>query len=829
MISNTGSLAGKVIFITGASRGIGKAIALKAAKDGAKIVVAAKTSTPHPKLPGTIFTAAEERTQQTEMKRYDLMNNINTRGTFLVSKTAIPHLLNSKNPHILNISPPLNMNPRWFRDNVAYTIAKYGMSMCALGMAEEFKGKIAKHLRVLRKDPFLLSPPPVYLAHCRASLLLPSRSRQTNEQQTGHPLLPCPPPPPGHPLMPDFYLDEYDEWQAKMAQKLITPERGTAAGDTPPSSDGQVDAIFNQIRNILNEDIIQKTGATYVFEIKGKEQGTWYVDLKTPPGVVEAGPGPGSPDVTFTMDTGDFVKMFAGKMKPTTAFMMGKLKIKGDTQKALKLEKVMNNVRSAKMITFQFSSSLALRQRTEDGWKLMNKGLQLRNLSTTSQAPSEMNSAPSVEDSPSPCSPGRDSVTVVIGSQWGDEGKGKLVDILSGEVDVVCRCQGGNNAGHTVQAEGVTHDFHLLPSGVVRQGCMSVIGNGVVLNVHSLFEEIETAEKRGCTGIRDRLIVSDRAHLTFGLHMMADGYQENDEKLGTTRKGIGPSYSNKAARLGLRVTDLVNEGNWKSFEEKFRRLAEYWMRVCPGLDYDVENELVLLSSYASLLRPMVEDTVVYLNNCLRQRKRILIEGANATMLDLDFGTYPYVTSSNCSVGGVCTGLGIPPCVIKDVIGVMKAYTTRVGAGPFPTECKDDVGDRLQRIGGEVGTTTGRRRRCGWLDLVVVRYASMINGFTAMNLTKLDVLDDFDEVKIGKSYSLNGQPVEGFPSNLNDLARVQVEYITLKGWKKSIRGVTSFDDLPQAAKDYILKIEELLGVQVKWIGTGKDRRNIVVKP
>nr|XP_020652971.1 adenylosuccinate synthetase isozyme 2-like [Pogona vitticeps] len=338
--------------------------------------------------------------------------------------------------------------------------------------------------------------------------------------------------------------------------------------------------------------------------------------------------------------------------------------------------------------------------------------------------------------SPSGPKPGN-RVTVVLGAQWGDEGKGKVVDLLSLDADLVCRCQGGNNAGHTVVVDSVEYDFHLLPSGVINHNATSFIGNGVVIHLPGLFEEAEKNLKKGpgLEGWESRTVISDRAHLVFNFHQAADGIQEQQRQqqagknLGTTKKGIGPAYACKASRTGLRICDLLADFN--EFSKKFRALAQHYKATYPTLNIDTEAELEQLKVYAEKIRPLVKDGVYFMYQALHgPPKKILVEGANAALLDIDFGTYPFVTSSNCTVGGVCTGLGIPPQYIGKVYGVVKAYTTRVGVGTFPTEQDNEIGALLQSRGREFGVTTGRKRRCGWLDLVLVKYAHMINGFSA---------------------------------------------------------------------------------------------------
>ncbi|KAM3960540.1 adenylosuccinate synthetase [Aphomia sociella] len=434
------------------------------------------------------------------------------------------------------------------------------------------------------------------------------------------------------------------------------------------------------------------------------------------------------------------------------------------------------------------------------------------------------------EISSSPCKKykmGNNKVTVVLGAQWGDEGKGKVVDLLAVDSDIVCRCQGGNNAGHTVVVDGKEFDFHLLPSGIINLKCISIIGNGVVIHLPGLFEELKKNELKGMTGWKDRLIISDRAHLVLDIHQQVDGLQEAEKgknSLGTTKKGIGPTYSSKANRNGIRIGDLL--GDFSIFEEKFRTLSDSYKRMFPSLEVDVDSELIRYRKYAEQIRPLVRDTVSYLHKEIGRGKKVLVEGANAAMLDIDFGTYPYVTSSNCSIGGVCTGLGLPPSVIGDVLGVVKAYTTRVGDGPFPTELNDETGVLLQQRGHEVGVTTRRVRRCGWLDLVVLRYTALVNGYTSLCLTKLDILDTLKEIKIGVAYKLNGKKIEYFPSSMTELNNVEVEYVTVPGWACSIENVREMDKLPEQARHYVKLIEEYLQTPIKYIGVGQGRESII---
>ncbi|KIJ59735.1 hypothetical protein HYDPIDRAFT_32951 [Hydnomerulius pinastri MD-312] len=425
------------------------------------------------------------------------------------------------------------------------------------------------------------------------------------------------------------------------------------------------------------------------------------------------------------------------------------------------------------------------------------------------------------------------TVTVVLGSQWGDEGKGKLVDILSGEADVCARCAGGNNAGHTIvvpvgpEKVKTTFAFHLLPSGLVNPKCIGLIGSGVVVHIPSFFDELDALEKQGLQ-CSDRLFISDRAHLVFDFHQIVDGLKEVElggSSIGTTKKGIGPAYSGKASRSGLRVHHLFDHD---TFAQKFRKVVEGRFKRYGHFEYDTEAEIERYKHLAQRLRPFVVDSVAYIHGALAAQKKVLVEGANALMLDLDFGTYPYVTSSSTTIGGVCTGLGIPPKAIGKTIGVVKAYTTRVGGGPFPTEQLNDVGVLLQEIGKEYGVTTGRRRRCGWLDLVVMKHSGLINGYDSFNLTKLDVLDTLAEIKVGVKYMVDGKELPYFPADLDVLSKVEVVYETLPGWQTPITSTTSYDDLPENCKKYVEFIETFLDTPIEWIGVGPGRESMIQK-
>lgn len=423
---------------------------------------------------------------------------------------------------------------------------------------------------------------------------------------------------------------------------------------------------------------------------------------------------------------------------------------------------------------------------------------------------------------------------MVLGTQWGDEGKGKLVDILAEQYDIVARAQGGANAGHTIYDEkGNRYALHLVPSGILNPNSICVVGNGVVMHLPTFFEEVAALKARGVE-IDGRLLISDRAHLLFDLHKEIDGLREAElagtgKQIGTTKRGIGPAYSSKATRNGIRVCDLKD---MSVFADKLRKLSLEGSKRFgeENYHYDVEADITKYEEMVSTVQPLVTDTVEYINNAYEDGKRILIEGANATMLDLDFGTYPYVTSSNPSIGGIATGLGLAPNKFGALIGVVKAYTTRVGAGPYPTELFGTIADELREIGREYGTTTGRPRRIGWMDMVALRYVARINGLTHLNITKLDVLSDLDEIKVGLRYrSKDGQLLTSVPADLTTMEECTVEYETLPGWKCDISKARTWQELPQAARDYIQRIEDLAGIYCKWIGVGPGRDALVTKP
>ena len=418
-------------------------------------------------------------------------------------------------------------------------------------------------------------------------------------------------------------------------------------------------------------------------------------------------------------------------------------------------------------------------------------------------------------------------VKAIIGTQWGDEGKGKIVDFLSENVDYVVRFQGGSNAGHTIKVGDQVFKFHLLPSGVIR-GKVGVIANGVVVDPEVLVEEIGKLKSRG---IEPKIMVSDRANVVMPYHKLLDGAEEaylGKKSIGTTKRGIGPCYSDKVARRGIRVGDLLDRDLLREKLETIIPLKKDMLKLY-GLDasgMEIDEIVDRYSEYGNKIRNFVRDTTLELNKAIREGKEILLEGAQGVMLDIDFGTYPYTTSSNTISGGACTGSGISPKLIDEIIGVVKAYTTRVGGGPLPTELKDEKGRYLQERGGEFGTTTGRARRCGWLDLVVVKYACMICGVDKIALTKLDVLDGLKKVKVCVGYEFEGEIIESFPSNIRVLERVKPIYEELDGWD-STKGVKSFGDLPKSAKRYIKFIEEFVEVPVEMVSVGAEREKTIV--
>jgi len=492
---------------------------------------------------------------------------------------------------------------------------------------------------------------------------------------------------------------------------------------------------------------------------------------------------------------------------------------------------------------------------------------------------------------------------VVLGAQWGDEGKGKLVDIMAKDAQVCARFNGGANAGHTLVVEGRKYAFHLLPCGIINRGCKNLIGNGVVCHVPTLMKELDALKEFDPRAV-ERVFISTRSHILIDSHQIIDGILEaeaSSNSIGTTKRGIGPSYSSKSIRNGLRFADLLH---FDVFEERLRELIKWsqkrfgepdptdsetqqHLRKClceyntrsafdpqngaKGGVGSVEEEIERYLGFAKMLQHQIVDSVTFIHEDIVRGSRILVEGANAALLDIDFGTYPFVTSSNTTIGGVCTGLGVPPRVIDNIVGVVKAYTTRVGNGPFPTElqnegqnlpdymeeyigeamviqrkgdtrgpysltkgCQVKVGEMLQEVGHEYGTTTGRRRRCGWLDIPLVKYSAMLNGYHSLSITKLDCLTGLKEIRVAVAYRNIGMtevrlPSGYFPSHLEDLKKIVCEYETLEGWEEDISKCRRFTDLPTSAQRYIVRVSELCGIRVSSVGVGPDRADILWVP
>jgi adenylosuccinate synthase len=417
---------------------------------------------------------------------------------------------------------------------------------------------------------------------------------------------------------------------------------------------------------------------------------------------------------------------------------------------------------------------------------------------------------------------------VLLGAQWGDEGKGKATDVLGSSVDYVVKYNGGNNAGHTVVIGDEKYALHLLPSGILTPGVVPVIGNGVVVDLGVLFQELDGLAARGVD--TSRLLVSASAHLIAPYHTVVDKVAERflgNARLGTTGRGIGPTYADKMSRVGVRVQDVFDEKILRqkvegALEQKNHLLVKAYNRRAITVD-EVADELL---SHAERLRPMVADTGLVLARALDEGRTVLLEGGQATLLDVDHGTYPFVTSSNPTAGGACTGSGIPPTRIDAVVAVVKAYTTRVGAGPFPTELHDDDGERLRRDGAEFGTTTGRPRRCGWYDAVVARYAARVNGVTAFVLTKLDVLTGRERIPVCVGYDVDGTRHDEMPMTQTEFHHARPVYEQLPGWDEDITGARSLDDLPKPAQEYVRALEEMSGAPIATIGVGPRREDTI---
>jgi adenylosuccinate synthase len=420
---------------------------------------------------------------------------------------------------------------------------------------------------------------------------------------------------------------------------------------------------------------------------------------------------------------------------------------------------------------------------------------------------------------------------VVVGTQWGDEGKGKIVDSLTEKADVVVRYQGGNNAGHTVVINNEKFILHLIPSGILHPEKLCIIGNGVVINPEALINEINELKQRGIE-VNTNLRISKNAHLIMPYHIAIERGKEakkGKKRIGTTGRGIGPAYVDKFARVGIRVGDLLYPEVLKEKIEANLKEVNYILENFyseKGFDpLEIYNKYL---GYTEIIGSYIADTEIILNKALDENKKVLFEGAQGTLLDIDHGTYPYVTSSSASAGGVCTGSGVGPTRINEVLGVVKAYTTRVGGGPFPTEIKDELGQHLREKGGEYGATTGRPRRCGWLDFVALRHSVRVNNLTGLIITKLDILDGIDPIKVCFGYRYRGKIVEEFPKDAYILQECEPIYREVRGWEESTSGISEFESLPENAKAYISLIEDALGVKVDIISTGQSREDIIIR-
>lgn len=421
---------------------------------------------------------------------------------------------------------------------------------------------------------------------------------------------------------------------------------------------------------------------------------------------------------------------------------------------------------------------------------------------------------------------------IILGSQWGDEGKGKIVDLFSEHFDIVARYQGGHNAGHTVFIGEKKYVLKLIPSGILRPGKQAVIGNGLVIDPAALLAEIDTLESAGVT-VQGNLFISNRAHVLFPAHRMMEKLSEARPgriSIGTTSRGIGPCYEDKIARRGIRIADLLDPGffpgHYDSLMDEKATIAKA-LGVYEELDFhQIRSEY---ERFAERLRPMVADTAYLLHRAIRDGKRILFEGAQGTMLDIDHGTYPFVTSSSAGAGGACTGAGVPPTAIDGIIGVSKAYITRVGGGPFPTEALDDAGERIRQRGKEFGAVTGRPRRCGWFDVPLLRYTAAINGFDSIVVTKLDVLDEFMTIPVCVGYRIGGKELAEMPATVREIEKIEPVYECMPGWNSSTFGVSCYDELPAKAKDYLAFLEGRMGVEIGCISTGPERNQTIVRP
>lgn len=423
------------------------------------------------------------------------------------------------------------------------------------------------------------------------------------------------------------------------------------------------------------------------------------------------------------------------------------------------------------------------------------------------------------------------SAFIVLGAQWGDEGKGKMTDYLAEGADVVVRFQGGNNAGHTVEVGDKQYKLHLIPSGILYEDKLNVIGNGVVLDPKAMFEEIKYLEDLGVKVTPEKFIISDRAQLIMPYHRALDGAKEKargKNDIGTTGKGIGPCYTDKAERCGIRVCDLMHK---EVFKEKLKENIEFKNELLSKIygletfDFDLVYEEYL--GYAEKMKPFVTDISVRVYDEIKHGKNVLFEGAQGNLLDIDYGTYPFVTSSNTIAGGVCPGAGLGPTMIDSAVGIAKAYTTRVGKGPFPTELEDEMGEHIRDKGHEYGVTTGRARRCGWLDIVILKSAARVSGLTSFAVTKIDTLAGIDKIKICIGYEFNGNIIDYVPASLEDLALCKPVYEEYDGWDESIEDARSYEEIPENAKKYLKRIEELTGTKISIVSVGPRRDQTIV--
>ncbi|AKL97343.1 adenylosuccinate synthetase PurA [Clostridium aceticum] len=419
---------------------------------------------------------------------------------------------------------------------------------------------------------------------------------------------------------------------------------------------------------------------------------------------------------------------------------------------------------------------------------------------------------------------------VVIGAQWGDEGKGKIIDYLAGKAKVVVRAQGGNNAGHTVIVEDKKYAFHLLPSGVLYKDKLNIIGNGVVFDPEGFLKEVEILEAQGIDTSNIR--IDERVHVIFPYHKKLDALEEEargEDQIGTTKKGIGPCYMDKIERSGIRLGEMIDKEIFKDrLFRQVERKNEIIEKIYGSQGFDQSVIYETYCEYAEKLKQYVADTTILVHEAMSAGEKVLFEGAQGTLLDIDLGTYPYVTSSHPTSGGFCIGAGIGPNKLQEIIGVVKAYTTRVGLGPFPTELDNEVGDLIRVKGNEFGTTTGRPRRCGWFDGVMVKYTTRINGLTSISLMLLDVLSGFEKIKICTGYEIDGKVTEHFPANLKALGKSKPVYEELDGWEEDITKVERYEDLPENAKKYIARIEEYVGLPVKIVSVGPKRNQTIVR-